>query len=285
MKLVSWNTAKRVKRTEDQFTFLRKFGADIVALQEIIPSSETKWRELLNRDYEHIISSFELAPDVAVLKKKRMFGQIIASKFPLTPIPPDQMRVPWQERVLAVQLHAPKRDVRLLTTHIPPGASNGWIKIATLKGIIEDLLSNLGDDHILCGDFNTPQSESAELGLVTFGQRITGDGRAITRKNFRGGEGKEWDAVERTLFEDLKKYGIRDAFREKHPTSFDSYSRSFVRRGKTFRNRFDHVFLSEALTVETCEFQNNQGELSDHSPIVTVINLNEEVSSKRKPAR
>jgi endonuclease/exonuclease/phosphatase family metal-dependent hydrolase len=87
VKLVSWNTARRVKRTEDQFAFLRKFEADIVALQEIIPSSEIKWRERLSGDYAHIISSFELAPNVEVLKKKRMFGQIIASKFPLTPIP------------------------------------------------------------------------------------------------------------------------------------------------------------------------------------------------------
>jgi exonuclease III len=138
VKLVSWNTARRVKRTEDQFAFLRKFEADIVALQEIIPSSEIKWRERLSGDYAHIISSFELAPNVEVLKKKRMFGQIIASKFPLTPIPPDQMQVPWQERVLSVQLHTPERNIRLLTTYIPPGASNGWIKIATLKGIIEN---------------------------------------------------------------------------------------------------------------------------------------------------
>ena len=91
-----------------------------------------------------------------------MFGQIIASKFPLTAIPPDQMKVPWQERVLSVQLHAPGRDIRLLTTHIPPGASNGWIKIETIQGIVEHLLSNLGADQSLCGDFNTPQSLSAE---------------------------------------------------------------------------------------------------------------------------
>ena len=138
MRVVSWNTAKRVQRTEEQSAYIKKFEADIIALQEVLPSSETKWRDQLSRDYAHIISSFELAPDTAVLKKKRMFGQIIASKFPLTPIPPNQMQVPWQERVLSVQLHAPGRDIRLLTTHIPPGASNGWIKIETIKGIVEN---------------------------------------------------------------------------------------------------------------------------------------------------
>ena len=99
-----------------------------------------------------------------------MFGQIFASKLLPTAILPDKMQVPWGERVLSVQLHAPERDLRFLSTHIPPGASNGWIKIETIQGLVENLLSNLGADQTLCGDFNTPQSVSAELDVVTFGQ-------------------------------------------------------------------------------------------------------------------
>ena len=161
--------------------------------------------------------------------------------------------------------------MRLLTTHIPPGASNGWIKIETINGIIKDLLSNLGKDQILCGDFNTPQSESARLGVVTFGQRITKGGEAVVRAKFRGGSGEDWDAAERALFEDLKQVGIRDAFRDKHPELFDAYSWSFKRNGKIFRNRFDHVFVSEGFKVESCEFKNDQNHLSDHSPILAVL--------------
>ena len=260
-----------MKRTGEQSAYIKKFEADIIALQEVLPSSETKWREELSGNYAHIISSFDPAPNAAVLTKKRMFGQIIASKFPPTAIPPDQMKVPWQERNLSVQLHAPGRDIRLLTTHISPGASNGWIKIETIKEIVENLLSNLGADQILCGDFNTPQSESAELGVVTFGQRITKKGKAVVRAKFRGGSGEDWDAAERALFEDLKRHGIRDAFRGRNPDRFDAFSWSFKRNGKIFGNRFDHVFVSEGFEVESCEFKNDQNNLSDHSPILAVL--------------
>ena len=181
------------------------------------------------------------------------------------------MQVPWRERALSVQLHAPERDLRFLTTHIPAGASDGWIKVETIQGIVENLLSNLGANQILCGDFNIPQSVSAELDVVTFGQWITKGGKAVVRTKLRGGSGEDWDAAERALFEDLKQVGIRDAFRDKHPELFDAYSWSFKRNGKIFRNRFDHVFVSEGFEVEFCEFKNDQNNLSDHSPILAVL--------------
>ena len=107
--------------------------------------------------------------------------------------------------------------------------------------------------------------------MVTFGQRITKGGKAVARAKFRGGSGEDWDAAERALFEDLKRYGIRDAFRDRNPNRFDAFSWSFKRNGKIFRNRFDHVFVSEGFEVESCEFKNDQNNLSDHSPILAVL--------------
>ena len=43
--------------------------------------SDKKLKELLSTNYKNIISSFDLAPDLKILTKKRMFGQIIASNF------------------------------------------------------------------------------------------------------------------------------------------------------------------------------------------------------------
>ncbi len=170
-----------------------------------------------------------------------------------------------------VQLHAPERDIRFLTTHIPPGASDGWIKIETKQGIVENLLSNLGAEQNLCGDFNTPQSVSAELGVVTFNQRSTKGGKAVVRTKLRGGSAEDWDAAERSLSEDLKRHGIRDAFSDRNPNRFDAFSWSFKRNGKILRNRFDHVFVSDGFEVESCEFRNDQNHLSDHSPILAVF--------------
>jgi len=267
-RILSWNTAKRVKYTAEQYLYLKKLEPDVIALQEVLPKSVNIWREVLSADYSNIISSFDLAPDHSILKNKRMFGQLIASKFPVTPIPPDQMNVPWQERVLSVYLHAGKKKIRFITTHIPPGSSNGWIKIQMIKGLVESLIVNESSDQILCGDFNTPQSESSDFGVVTFGQRITKSGKPSVRRSFRGGLGQDWDRWERALFEELPLHGIRDAYRVTHPHTYDAFSWSFKRKDKIFRNRFDHIFVSDAFDVQSCDYSNDQGFLSDHSPII-----------------
>ena len=46
-KIVSWNTAKRLKRIESQIECIQKLKADVVALQEIIPSTEKIFKECL----------------------------------------------------------------------------------------------------------------------------------------------------------------------------------------------------------------------------------------------
>ena len=266
-RILSWNTAKRVKYTVEQYVYLQDFDADVIALQEVLPKSVTIWRDSLGADYPYIISSFDLVPDHTILKSKRMFGQLIASKFPVTPFPPDQINIPWQERALSVYLHACKRKIRFITTHIPPGSSNGWIKIQTIKGLVESLIVNESSHQILCGDFNTPQSESSDFGVVTFGQRITKSGEPRVRRSFRGGLGIEWDRWERALFEELPQHGIRDAYRVKHPHTYDAFSWSLKRKGKIFRNRFDHIFISDAFDVQSCDYPNDQSFMSDHSPI------------------
>ena len=270
-RILSWNTAKRVKYTAEQYLYLKKLEPDVVALQEVLPKSVNIWREVLSADYSNIISSFDLAPDHSILKSKRMFGQLIASKFPVTPIPPDRMNVPWQERVLSMYLYTGKKKIRFITTHIPPGSSNGWIKIQMIKGLVESLIFNESSHQILCGDFNTPRSESSDFGVVTFGQRITKSGKPSVRRSFRGGLGQDWDRWERALFEELPLHGIRDAFRTMHPQSYDAYSWSFTRKGKIFRNRFDHFFVSAGLEIKSCDFSNDQGNLSDHSPVLVVV--------------
>ena len=112
-----------------------------------------------------------------------------------------------------------------------------------------------------------------QYGIVTFGQRFKASGEPAIYKTFRGGTGADWDTGERRLFEELKTHGILDSVRKRHPNSYEAYSWNFTRKGKNFRNRFDHFFASEELTIQTCEYLNNQGNLSDHSPIIDEYDL------------
>lgn len=59
--------------------------------------------------------------------KNRSYGVLIASRFPIHPI--EAITPPWPEKALSVLLEAPNRAVDIHTVYIPPGSSNGWIKV------------------------------------------------------------------------------------------------------------------------------------------------------------
>ena len=267
MKLLSWNTAKRLKRVEEQSGFISKHQPDIVAFQEVLPSTEAAFRKFLSPNYPFIVSSFELADNLSLLIKKRMFGQLIASKYEIEKQNPKLFNVPWPERVLSVSVKVGPKKYDIHTTHIPPGSSNGWTKVEMIDGIVNYFQNRRENFQILCGDFNTPQKEDKENGIITFAQRIRIDAHVVVRAKFRGGLGKDWDAAERSLFEKLNDYGLVDVFRTLYPNDFTAYSWQFKRQGKIFRTRFDHIFADKRLEFLTCKYLNDQCDLSDHSPI------------------
>ena len=45
------------------------------------------------------------------------------------------------------------------TTHVPPGSSNGVIKVEHLEGLYKFLHKRTDKQKILTGDFNSPKSE------------------------------------------------------------------------------------------------------------------------------
>ena len=269
MKLLSWNTAKRLKKVSQQHDFIKQIDPDIIALQEILPSTELEFKKLLTNKYPYIVSSFELAKDLTILKNKRMFGQLIASKCPFTPLDPENFKIPWPERVLSVSAEIGNKKLHIHTTHIPPGSSNGWIKIDTIKGIVGYFSEKSDYDQILCGDFNTPQKEDEENGIITFGQTVRSSGKVVTKRQFRGGLGVDWDKGERSLFNALREYGLIDVFRELNPNNYEAYSWLFIRKGRSFKKRFDHIFADKQLKTISCDYYNAPSNLSDHRPIVS----------------
>ncbi len=268
MKLLSWNTAKRLKKVPQQIDLINEISPDIVALQEILLSTDLKFKKLLKNNYPYISSSFELAKDLTILKNKRMFGQLIASKYPFTPLDPENFKIPWHERVLSVLLDVDEKKLQIHTTHIPPGSSNGWIKIDMITGIVNHFKDKSDYSQILCGDFNTPQGESEADSVITFGQTIKSNGTVVTKNQFRGGHGVDWDKGERSLFKELREYGLVDVFRELNPSNYEAYSWQFIRKNRMFKKRFDHIFADKRLNFISCEYVETSRDLSDHLPIV-----------------
>ena len=197
-----------------------------------------------------------------------MFGQLIASKYPFTPLDPENFQIPWPERVLSVSVEIGNKKLHIHTTHIPPGSSNGWMKIDTIKGIVGYFSETSDYDQILCGDFNTPQKEDEENGIITFGQTVRSSGKVVTKKQFRGGLGVDWDNGERSLFKELREYGLVDVFRELNPSNYEAYSWQFIRKNRTFNKRFDHIFAGKQLKAISCNYNEAPTGLSDHLPII-----------------
>jgi hypothetical protein len=113
---------------------------DLVALQEVRWPGLSRLRTLLaDRGLIHQADSFELAPCPTILTGPRRYGLLIASRFPIHPWGLGRFDVPWPERMLSVNLETPWGLLEMHTTHIPPGVTNGWIKIEMLEGLYRGL--------------------------------------------------------------------------------------------------------------------------------------------------
>lgn len=247
--------------------FLSTRNADIVALQETTPATVESFRELLPElGLAHVVDSFRLAPPEFEPGGARRYGQLLASRLPLAPVPPDSFAVPWPERILSATLRLRSREVELHTTHIPPGSSNGWVKVETLQGLYRGLAAPSDRPRIVCGDFNTPQHESASGEVATWGQRRRKSGDYVVKRTIRGGHGGEWDRAERNVLLGLAEHDLPDVFRSLHGYGKASYS--WYARNGTGR-RYDHILASVALRPVSAIYLDEPRAkgLSDHAPI------------------
>jgi exonuclease III len=256
MKLVSWNVAGRVNRWSERLVAIAELSPDILALQEVTVGNISAYRrDLPSLGLEHILDSFELAFDPGLLKGPRRYGELIASRYPLTALEPWAGDLPWPERVLSALVHAPSGDVELHATHVPPGVSHGWLKIEHFEGISARLALTCPRPRILCGDFNSPKSEAGDGTVTTFGT----DGR--------------WVRGERGVIVGLRAFDLPDVYRDLNGYEVEEFSWYWKGRGKQIGRRFDHIFASASLGASSCSYEHGSREagLSDHSAIVTIF--------------
>ena len=93
--------------------------------------------------------------------------------------------MPWPERILSVAVLTQRGEINVHTTHIPPGSTNGWMKIEMLEAVSAVVSEHSNAPSILCGDFNMPQAETPEGRIVTWGETLS------TAHHSFGGAGEE----------------------------------------------------------------------------------------------
>ena len=280
--ILTWNLNSRTNDVvvEKQINFLKDYSPDIITLQEVTINSASKITNQLEQiGYQYIINSFDLfEDDISILKGKRKYGQIIASKSKITPNEPNKFNIPFTERVLSVNYEYNNKNIKIHTTHAPPGSSNGVIKVNHFKGIYDYFLNHKDEINILTGDFNTPQVEHAELGLITWGQKLINNDKVIfsKAKESDGCTPKEWDDSERKIMSGLPKIGIKDVFREIYSYEVQEYSWILNRKGKTVsRRRYDHIFACQDFKYNSAEYLHYplESKISDHSALIVELEI------------
>jgi endonuclease/exonuclease/phosphatase family metal-dependent hydrolase len=259
MWLLSWNICAGGggTRRPKQLVAIKNAKPDIVALQEITLGSVDAYRDGLAADgFEHITDSFALAPSRRMLVGPRRYGQLIASRWPLSALPPKDFAIPWRERVLSCVVAHPKvGSIELHVTHVPPGSSNGWTKIRHLEGIYTRLATATAVPRILVGDLNTPKAEYTDGAIETWGGTP--------------GRGNRWDAGERSVLAGLVEHDLHDVVRQLH--GYKKQPFSIIVRGN--KRRYDHAFASRSLHARSAEYLHRyrQAKLSDHAPLLVVF--------------
>ncbi len=276
MILLTWNLNSRVKDINEQLNRISGHNADVLAFQEVTKGSKDLLKEnLQSRGYEYVLDSFSLSKEPDELTGKRKYGQIIASKYELRARDPELFDVPWKERILSADIITQKGKIELHTTHIPPGATNGWKKIEMFEGIFKKLNVRTKKLRILCGDFNSPQAELKDGTLITWAQRLKNNGNVVN-VNFKKSRGSRWDDGERNVIEKLKYNNLTDVYRKVHGYNKQDYS-WHVNHGNKAGRRFDHIFASAELNPRLCFYDHEvrSSRLSDHSALVALFDYDQ----------
>ena len=276
MKVISWNlNARSSEQTlNDQCNYLKLGNYDFITLQEVTLKSEIFIKEFF-KDL-NCISSFDLASDHNILIKKRKYGQLIISPHKLQSIDTKKIEIPFPERVLGVKVVENYKNIEIYTTHVPPGSSNGIIKVQHYEGLFKFLKSNKSK-KILSGDFNSPKEERGSGEIITWGQKINKKGEVrlgINSKWRKDCDPERWDAAERNIIQNHNQLGMIDAFRSFNDYSLQSYSWFLHGNDKNLGRRYDHIFCSDTFKPISCFYDQKprQNKLSDHSPIIAEIN-------------
>jgi exonuclease III len=268
-RIITWNVAGRRAKVPQQLSYLVERSPDIVALQEVRPSTGKLLMDGLAEKLGLRFGNWSLEAIEGPLSPRRSLGVLIASRFPYVGEARRPLRPPWSEKALSLCFDCPFGSLDVHSIHVPPGSSNGWVKIETLESVIDAMSIRHEHPVIVAGDFNAPQAELPSGELVTWAQRKRPDGSFVLRKRIRGGPGERWDLAERGVLRGLSQYGVEDVYRAAHGHGAVDGSWIYRRGGKEWPRRFDHILASEHVGPRGVRYlhEARKAELSDHSPL------------------
>ena len=273
MKIITWNLNSRTNEEtlKNQSSYLRLGEFDVITLQEVTLNSELFFKESFKDMF--VLSSFDLVEDKSILVNKRKYGQLVISKEPIKFISDQCTEIPFPERLLSCFIEA--SGIEIHTTHVPPGSSNGVIKVEHFEGVFNYLSKRMEKTRILTGDFNSPKLELDTGEIITWGQKIGASGRpriSVNSKWKHECTGERWDLAERNIIENHKALGLQDAFRTKNGYE-DTSGSWFTNMGQG--RRYDHIFSSVNLSVNDAFYDHapREEKLSDHSPLIVELSI------------
>lgn len=153
LKVMTFNVFQGNKNATTIIDLILEENADIVALQELRPSTAEHLLEALEEWYPyHTLSS-----------GKRVKGQALLSRYPLSDVSPGP-----DYRFQSAVIHTPAGPVTLLNIHTPSfypvGWRQDWEKQRDFVQMVTAQVSGVESPLLVVGDFNTtPQAESYAL--------------------------------------------------------------------------------------------------------------------------
>ncbi len=133
----------------------------------------------------------------------------------------------------------------------------------------------VSENHlILTGDFNSPQKEFIDGGILTWGQRINSKGIPYNRKKILGENGQRWHDGEYNLLRGIETIGYTDYFLKLNGPEQLAYS-WVTPSNREIKYRFDHMIGPENIEVLSAEYRTHfiDEKLSDHAPLIIELSV------------
>lgn len=251
MKIATWNVNSINIRLEQMLAWLAETGTDVLCLQETKCVDEGfPYQQINDAGYQ-----------VAFFGQKSYNGVAILSKTEITDVqkgfPEDDGESP--KRLIAATVNG----MRIVNTYIPNGGEL-WTDPFTFKldwlqrlRRFFDETCDLGNDVLLCGDFNVAPDELDVWSVPVWQGKL------------------HFSRPERAAIHHVKQWGFVDLFRKMNG-DLQEFSWWNYREGAWQRNRglrIDHIWVSPALadkcTACWIDKEPRSGERpSDHTPVV-----------------
>ena len=250
--LASWNVNFR-RDVAGQVAAVLVHRPDIVVLQEVRAAN---FPELAERFAAAGLYEFATSASSTAGHRIRRYVAL-ASQFPFRDAVP--VDGPAPETSVCVEVETPEGNFELVAVYVPSIARKDGVKVPTQHAMHALMARGAGRPQVICGDFNSPKSESLEGEIELF---------------FKPSRPAEY-AGELALMHGLLELGMTDAFRVCNGFGEPSPSWFWKNRGRTGGYRLDHIFVSPHFTVRRCWYDHGVRErgLSDHSMMCAEVGL------------